>query len=146
MNVTTLNTTTLDGGVIIKKGGGGTPTPPSGGESGGSNWELTYYKIVDANEQMMQGLFLYGGTNIVNCAIKSSNEVIANAGAFVAFTAINDGRSNEILAIVSAKLPILVDGEYKPTSLKEFFVGTGLWDAISPMLLEITEAEYYNLE
>lgn len=33
MNVTTLNTTTLDGGVIIKKGGGGTPTPPSGGES-----------------------------------------------------------------------------------------------------------------
>lgn len=34
MNVTTLNTTTLDGGnVIIKKGGGGTPTPPSGGSN-----------------------------------------------------------------------------------------------------------------
>ena len=31
MNITTLNTTTLDGGVIIKKGV--TPTPPSGGEN-----------------------------------------------------------------------------------------------------------------
>ena len=40
MNVTTLNTTTLDGNVIIKKGGGTTPTPPSGGDSG---WE--YYKV-----------------------------------------------------------------------------------------------------
>lgn len=32
MNITTLNTTTLDGNVIIKKGGSTTPTPPSGGE------------------------------------------------------------------------------------------------------------------
>ena len=41
MNITTLNTTTLDGGVIIKKGGGGGTTPPSvgGGESGGSTLE-----------------------------------------------------------------------------------------------------------
>lgn len=41
MNITTLNTTTLDGGVIIKKGGGG--TPPSGGSD---EWVfLDYTKI-----------------------------------------------------------------------------------------------------
>lgn len=145
MNTTTLNMTTLDGGVIIKKGTA--PAPPSGGgDAPSGGWELTYYKIVEANEQMVGGLFLYGGPHIVNCAIKDAYDVTANLGVIVGYEKINDGKSNEIVAIVSAKLPIKVGGEYKPYSLKEFFTEAGMWDAISPMLLEITETEYYNLE
>jgi hypothetical protein len=115
----------------------------SGGESG--DWELTYYKIVNADEQMVGGLFLYGGANIVNCAIKDGDVVIANMGVTIGYDMISKGEHNDIVAIVSAKLPIKDEDAYKPYSLKELFVTAGIWDAISPMLLEITKEEYYNL-
>lgn len=75
MNITTLNTTTLDGNVIIKKGGGGTPTPPSGGDvlegehylakPNGWYWKVTDTFInsgIDSQNQTMSGLFLMMGS------------------------------------------------------------------------------------
>lgn len=69
MNVTTLNTTTLDGGGVIKKGGGGTPTPPSGGgnlspdaivyEPNGWYWKLTDELLAD-RELVFQIIFVLG--------------------------------------------------------------------------------------
>lgn len=55
MNITTLNTTTLDGGVIIKKGTA--PAPPSGGESGGSN--LEYLDVSGVDGYMKNALLYY---------------------------------------------------------------------------------------
>jgi hypothetical protein len=95
---------------------------------------------------MIGGLFLYGGPYIVNCAIKDASGVAANMGTVVGYDMIQSGKYDEVVAIVSAKLPIKIDDEYKPYSLKEFFTEAGMWDSFSPMLLEITETEYYNLE
>lgn len=130
MNITTLNTTTLDGGVIIKKGGGGTPTPPSGG----SDWH--YFDVSNYNTQAQMTIMQYasvikcfaedlGGMSIIPLGIN-----LLLPGALNGTTAIAIDYSIEVITM-GTKATI---GQALPTAP---------WFENFP---EITKEEFYNLD
>lgn len=117
-----------------------------GGESGDSTggWELKYYKINKPVSEDLGAIFLYGSSCIVNCTGLSVNEPLFNGGAAILATAINSNTFDDILSIVTAKVPIEKDGTMKEYSLEDIFTELGAWEMVLGMITPITEEEYYN--
>ena len=131
MNITTLNTTTLDGNVIIKKGGG-TPTPPSGG----SDWR--YFDISNAALSDKSALYEVGA--LVVKLSKEGNTVVgpASMGAVISF---------DICVAFGLDMSQKTNAGGEMLTYKEIYATDGL-DSFFPQLgiVEITEAEFYNLD
>ena len=136
-NITTLNTTTLDGGVIIKKETA--PAPPSGGgESGGSDWH--YYDVSGLEGvQKLQVLHIamthkIQGENIEN-ALGVASVVVPTGFGYMLPVGVE-----EIKAIGTDYSIEISIGEQSITIGQN--VTTAPWYGQVP---EITEAEFYDL-
>lgn len=130
MNVTTLNTTTLDGGVIIKKGGGGTPTPPSG-ESTIEYWDCSAQSGV------------LGEISLFFIQMKYS---FKGAGFVASFVDYKDENFTTAPTAISLDRSMLVNLEGTIQSVGEWLSAFGLDDFTQLGWVRITKEEFYNLD
>lgn len=150
MNITTLNTTTLDGNVIIKKGGGGTPTPPSGEESASTIEYLDVRGLGDTNESLKNGLVILADI------VKSKNEEGTFVGACLSgiqmMFGVTSNNATTCVAVAvdfSRHIKAIINKEGQVIEMSIFDLLVTMAGATAEQLdaiPRITKEEFYNLD